>query len=70
MNKITFLTSTIFLSSALEISGCQKQAEITREEVEYIMSMEQINGEKIRKDETRDHYFVLQNFMESLLRDL
>lgn len=70
MNKVTSLTSTVLFSCILWTFGCQKQSEVTREKAEYIMSIEQINGEKIRKDETRDHYFVLQNFMESLLRDL
>ncbi|MBP6981927.1 hypothetical protein KBB25_04100, partial [Candidatus Gracilibacteria bacterium] len=70
MNKVTSLTSTVLFSCILGTFGCQKQSEVTREKAEYIMSIEQINGEKIRKDETRDHYFVLQNFMESLLRDL
>lgn len=70
MNKVTSIKSAVIFSCILWTSGCQKQSEVTREKAEYIMSIEQISGEKIRKGETRDHYFVLQNFMESLLMDL
>ena len=70
MNRFNHLASTVFLGITIIVSGCQKQAEVTREQIEFIMSKEQIPTKRTRKEETRKHYFVLQNFIENVLRDL